>query len=375
MIHVAWRILTHEIGRSLLAVGGMIVAVLMIFLQLGFYAAIPAGGTLVYDHMIFDIMLTSTHYVFQGQAPSIPRRRLYQALAHGDVASVAPLYMGVVNWINETDGGRYEAFLIGFRLEDPIFDAPDVNRQLNILRREDTVLVDTATYPMFGKLEASRVTEMSNRTITIGGAYDLGIGFLGLGVVLASDQNFLRLQPDRSLSTVSLGLVRLKPGADPNRVAAALRAIMPADTRVLTRSEFLQFETDYWVERTSTGQVFGFGVVVALIVGAVILYQTLSTQVSRQLPQYATLKAMGYNNSYLRGIVICLALMMSVTALPLAYAAALVAYDYVHTATKLPIAMNDVRLVVVVALTLLMSTGAAVYAARALRRADPVDLF
>lgn len=375
MIHVAWRILTHEVGRSLLAIGGMMVAVLMIFLQLGFYAAVPAGGILVYDHMKFDIMLASTHYVFQGQAPSIPRRRLYQALAHDEVESVAPLYMGVVNWINEADGGRYEAFLIGFRLEDQIFDAPTVTRQLDVLRREDTVLVDTATYPMFGKLNADRVTEMSNRTITIGGTYELGIGFLGLAVALASDQNFLRLQPERSLSTVSLGLVRLKPGADPDRVAAALRAILPADTRVFTRNEFLQFETEYWIERTSTGQVFGFGVVVALIVGAVILYQTLSTQVSRQLPQYATLKAMGYSNGYLRGMVICLALMMSVAALPLAYVAALMAYDFVHVATKLPIAMNDVRLVVVVALTLLMSTGAAVYAARALRRADPVDLF
>lgn len=375
MIHVAWRILTHELGRSLLAIGGMMVAVLMIFLQLGFYAAVPAGGILVYDHMKFDIMLTSPHYVFQGQAPSFPRRRLYQALANDDVESAAPLYMGVVNWINEADGGRYEAFLIGFRLEDQIFDAPTVTRQLAVLRREDTVLVDTATYPMFGKLNADRVTEMSNRTITIGGTYDLGIGFLGLAVALASDQNFLRLLPDRSLSTVSLGLVRLKPGADPDRVAAALRAILPVDTRVFTRNEFLQFETEYWIERTSTGQVFGFGVVVALIVGAVILYQTLSTQVSRQLPQYATLKAMGYSNGYLRGMVICLALMMSVVALPLAYAAALMAYDFVHSATKLPIAMNDVRLAVVVALTLLMSTGAAVYAARALKRADPVDLF
>jgi putative ABC transport system permease protein len=375
MIHVAWRILTHEIGRSLLAVGGMIVAVLMIFLQLGFYSAIPAGGNLVYDHMIFDLMLTSTHYIFQGQAPSIPRRRLYQALAHGDVASAAPLYMGVVNWINETDGGRYEVFVIGFRLEDQIFDVPNLTRQLDILRREDTVLIDSATYPMFGKLQAGRITEMSNRTVTIGGTYDLGIGFLGLGVALASDQNFFRLQPERSLSSASLGLVRLKPGANPDKVAEDLRAIMPADTRVFTRSEFRQFELDYWVERTSTGQVFGFGVVVALIVGGVILYQTLSTQVSRQLPQYATLKAMGYSDKYLRGIVICLALMMSASALPLASVAALISYDFLHDATKLPIAMNEIRLFVVVALTLLMSTGAAVYAARALRRADPVDLF
>ncbi|MCX7366092.1 MAG: FtsX-like permease family protein [Alphaproteobacteria bacterium] len=375
MIHVAWRILTHEIGRSLLAVGGMIVAVLMIFLQLGFYSAIPAGGTLVYDRMLFDIVLTSSQYVFQGQAPAIPRRRLYQALGHRDVEAVAPLYMGAVNWINEGGVGRYELFVIGFRLEDRIFDAPSLTRQLDILRREDTVLIDSATYPMFGKIEAGRVTEMSNRTITIGGTYDLGIGFLGLGVALASDQNFLRLQPERSLSSPSLGLLRLKPGADPDRVASDLRAIMPADTRVFTRREFLDFETEYWVVRTSTGQVFGFGVVVALIVGGVILYQTLSTQVSRQLPQYATLKAMGYTNEYLRGIVVSLALMMSAAALPLAYVAALFAYGFVHDATKLPIAMNALRLFVVVALRLVMSTGAAIYAARALKRADPVDLF
>ena len=375
MIHVAWRILTHEIGRSLLAVGGMIVAVLMIFLQLGFYSAIPAGGTLVYDRMVFDIVLASSHYVFQGQSPAIPRRRLYQALSNGDVASVAPLYMGVVNWINETDGGRYELFVIGFRLEDRVFDSPALARQLEILKRDDTVLIDSATYPMFGKIAAGRVTEMSNRSVTIGGVYDLGIGFLGLGVALASDQNFFRLQPERSLASTSLGLVHLKPGADPDKVAKALRAIMPADTRVFTRAEFLDFETEYWVVRTSTGQVFGFGVVVALIVGGVILYQTLSTQVSRQLPQYATLKAMGYSNEFLRGIVVCLALMMSASALPLAYIAALVAYDFVHVATKLPIAMSAIRLVVVVALTLLMSTGAAIYAARALKRADPVDLF
>ena len=84
---------------------------------------------------------------------------------------------------------------------------------------------------------------------------------------------------------------------------------------------------------------------------------------------------MGYSNEFLRGIVVCLALMLSASALPLAYIAALVAYDFVHVATKLPIAMSAIRLVVVVALTLLMSTGAAIYAARALKRADPVDLF
>jgi putative ABC transport system permease protein len=375
MMHVAWRILTYEVGRSLLAIGGIFVAILMIFLQLGFYASVPAGGTLLHENLRYDIMLTSSDYVFQVQSANFPRRRVFQALAHPDVASVAPIYMDVVGWIDEAGRGRHEAFLIGFRLEDDVFNVPDVTRQLDVLKRPDTVLVDRATWPMFGRLEVGRVTEMGNRTVTIGGLYTLGLGFMGLGVALASDQNFFRLLPNHSLATANLGLVRLKPGADPDKVARELRAVMSADTRVSTRKEILDYEYSYWVDRTSTGIVFGFGVIVALIVGVVILYQTLSTQVTRQLPQYATLKAMGYSDAYLGGIVLWLALLMAAVAFPPAYFSALGGYSVIHDATKLPIFMTYPRLAAVLALTLVMSAGSAFYSLRALRRADPVDLF
>ena len=83
---VAWRLLTYEKGRSALAVAGIFVAVLMIFLQLGFYSSVPDGGMLVYDKMRFDLMLTSSEYYFQGQSFDFPRARLYQALALPEVA-------------------------------------------------------------------------------------------------------------------------------------------------------------------------------------------------------------------------------------------------------------------------------------------------
>ena len=123
-----------------------------------------------------------------------------------------------------------------------------------------------------------------------------------------------------------------------------------------------------------TGIVFGFGVVVALIVGVVILYQTLWTQVTRQLPQYATLKAMGYSDAYLGGIVLWLALLMAVVAFPPAYAAAIGGYNVIHEATKLPIAMTPVRFVSVVALTLVMSIRFILLPAH-VEAGDPVDLF
>jgi putative ABC transport system permease protein len=375
MMFVAWRILTHEIGRSTLAVGGVFIAILMVFLQLGFFSSVPVGGMIVYDKMHFDILLTSSSYVFQGQSYDFSRRRIYQALALAEVASVAPVYQDTAQWYDEQNAWRRDVFVLAFKLGDSVFDAPDVDRQIDILRRPDTVLVDTSNYPTFGTITDGRITEIGNRAVTIGGRYVLGVGFLGLGAILVSDQNFIRMFPNRALAGINLGLIRLKPGADPDITAAELRRIMPKDTRVFTRSELASHEIAYWLIRTSTGAVFGFGGVVAVIVGLVILYQTLSTQVARQLPQYATLKAMGYSDRYLGGIVISLAMLMAGIAFIPAIGAAIAVYKVIHDVTKLPIAMTHIRLVVVLGITVLMAAGSALYALRGVRQADPVDLF
>jgi len=86
---IVWRILAHEKGRSGLAIGGILIAILLMFLQLGFYTAVPRGGLLFYDAMRFDLLLTSSAYVWQAQSPTFPRRRLFQALALPSTAPVA----------------------------------------------------------------------------------------------------------------------------------------------------------------------------------------------------------------------------------------------------------------------------------------------
>jgi hypothetical protein len=73
--YIAWRILMHEKGRNALAVGGIFIAVLMIFLQLGFYFSVPKGGMRVYDRLRFDLLLTSSAYDFQGRSYDFPRCR------------------------------------------------------------------------------------------------------------------------------------------------------------------------------------------------------------------------------------------------------------------------------------------------------------
>jgi putative ABC transport system permease protein len=372
---LAWRILLHEKGRNALAVAGIFIAILMIFLQLGFYASVPRAGMLVYNQLAFDIMLTSSDYVFQEQSYDFPRRRLYQALSMPDVASVSPMYQGEAQWLNTTDRLRRDVFVMGFRLDDDSVRVPDIRRRRSLLQRNDTVLVDNMTLPMYGPQMRGHVVEIADRAVEIAGTYLLGTGFLGLGAVVTSDLNFIRIFPGRSLDRVNLGLVRLKDGSDPALAAARLRALLPPDTRVFTRAELDAYEETFWRKRTSTGLVFGFGVAVSVVVGMVILYQTLATQIIRHLPQYATFKAIGYTDGYLQRVVLSLALITAGLAYVPALATAVMAYDKLRTLARLPIEMTPARIVVVLVIALTMSGATALLAVSKVRRVDPADLF
>jgi putative ABC transport system permease protein len=372
---VAWRILTHEKGRSGLAIGGILMAIVLMFLQLGFYTSVPRGGQLFYDAMRFDLLLTSSAYVQQAQSSTFPRRRLFQALALPEVLSANALYHGHGRWLNTEAGLAREIFVMGFKPRDAIFDLPEISRQVEAIKRPDTILIDIDSRPELGALNPGRQIEIEQRNVTVGGTYNLGIGFVGLGVAMTSDLNFIRMFPKRSLSEVNLGLLTLRPDASSDSVAARLREILPADTQVFTRAELANYESNYWTTVTSAGLVFGLGVVVAFVVGLVILNQTLFTQITRQLPQFATLKAMGYSDGYLGGVVVILAVMMSTMSYAPAAAISVVLYSMMRSATKLPIEMTAARIVAVLAVVWGMSALSALVALRVLRRADPVELF
>lgn len=372
---VAWRMLMHEKGRSALAICGIVVALLLIFLQLGFYFAVPRGGMLIYDTIRFDIVLASPDYAYQAQSGTIPRRRLYQALALPDVREALPFYQATGEWMAASSGTARDVFIMAFDPAQRIFDVEDIEAGRSQLRRPDTILVDTATRREFGELTSDRIVEIERRAEMIAGTYRLGTGFVGLGAAITSDQNFVRIFANRSLADVSLGLLRLAPGADARVVAARLREIMPADTAVMTRAELTNHEVRYWTTRTSTGLVFGFGAAIAFVVGMVIVNQILSTQILRQLPQYATLKAIGYTNGDLRQIIVSLAALMAIIAYLPSVILATGIYAVLRRATLLPVDMTSTRLLAVLLIALTMSAISALASTRILQRADPVDLF
>jgi putative ABC transport system permease protein len=325
--------------------------------------------------MRFDLLLTSNQYEYQAQPGVFSLSQLEQMRSSPDVAEATPIYFGFAKWKSGEGDLWPDVFIIGFDPASRIFIPDSINRQASVLNQLDTVLVDKSTRPIFGPLDTGRVVEIDDRKMTIGGQYILGTGFMGLGVALTSTANFARLFPQRGSAIVNLGAIQLKAGVDPRRAAGDLQKLAGAGTRIFTRKELEAHETAYWTTRTSVGIIFGSGLLISLVVGTMIVYQIVSTQVGRQLPQFATLKAIGYRDRSLAATVSAMSLLIVISGYIPALAAALGLYSLIRQETLLPAMMSEMRLLVVFAAALGMAMISALLSVRVLRRADPADVF
>jgi putative ABC transport system permease protein len=150
---------------------------------------------------------------------------------------------------------------------------------------------------------------------------------------------------------------------------------LPADVRVLTKKGFINFEQNYWRSSTSIGFIFTLGAAMGFVVGCVIVYQVLYSDVSDHLPEYATLMAMGYRLSTLLGVVAREGLLLVIFGYLPAYLAGQVLYVVVRQATRLPVAMDLARALTVFGLILIMCMASAALAMRRLVDADPAEIF
>jgi putative ABC transport system permease protein len=354
---------------------GIFMAILLVFVELGFFYAVPRGGLLLYDNMKFDLLLASNDYEYQAQPGTFPLSRLDRVRASPDVQQASPIYFGFAKWKDGEEGVWPDIFVIGFDPASRVFTPETINQRAGELARADTILVDSATRPMFGPPSTGRVVEIGDRKVTIAGQYDLGTGFMGLGVALTNTANFARLFAPRGLNVVNLAAIQLKPGVDPDRAAVDLRKLIGSGAQIFTRPELEAHETAYWTTRTSVGIIFGSGLLISIVVGIMIVYQIVSTQVGRQLPQFATLKAVGYADSSLAGTVGAMSLMIVIAGFIPALAAALGLYSVIRRETLLPVEMSEMRLAAVFAAALVMAAISAFLSIGGLRRADPADVF
>jgi len=219
------------------------------------------------------------------------------------------------------------------------------------------------------------ITEINDREVEIVGLYRMGTSFGIDGSIMTSADNWLRLFPGRSRNEIQLGLIRLHDGADAALVRNGLREYLPKDVLVMTKADFVERERNYWNTATPIGYIFAFGAIMGFVVGAIIVYQILFADVSEHLNEYATLRALGYPNRFVSGIVIQQAIILGVLGYIPGVLAVTWLYGKAAAATSLPLYVTTDRALTVFIMTLTMCAISAVLALRKVRRLDPADVF
>jgi putative ABC transport system permease protein len=382
IISIAWRQLFKQRSRLLAAIAGIVFAVVLIMVQLGFQAALYESATLHYDHMKADIILLSPQYeAIMYNNSGFPAQRLNQAYAVDGVASTLAVYGSFVAWKNPWTHMERTMYMFGFNPVPGFFDLGAIKDPGPLLRMGDSVLFDDRSRKEYGDVPSAFlagkrvVTEMVGHRVEVTGLFSAGTSFGIDGAVIMSDANFFRLMPGRSPEVVNFGLIKVKPGFDPDRVRAQLAKTLPPDVRVLTHSQLDQAEREFWSSNTPIGFIFALGVGLGLVVGIIIVYQILYTDVTDHLQEYATLKAIGYKDSFLFAIIIYESLILSIFGYIPGFFISLFVYRIATDATFLPLRMNAERGVLVYLLTIAMCVLSGALALRRLRQADPAEIF
>ncbi|MCB4377064.1 MULTISPECIES: ABC transporter permease DevC [unclassified Synechococcus] len=380
-IPLSWLLLTRQPVRLLVALAGISFAGILMFMQLGFRDGLFDASVTAHRLFDADVVLISPRSASSVSMEAFPRRRLVQTLADPDVEGVTPVHWGLMLWRNPETRRNRSILALGFNPDDPFFVDPSLAEKTDALKQKGRILFDQLSRPEFGPIadwyRDGRVveTEIAGNRVRVAGLVSLGTSFGADGNLLTSTETFLDLMPQKPPGAIEVGLVRLKPGADPEQVVSRLSQRLPKDVLVLTKQGFIDFEQNYWKSSTSIGFIFTLGAAMGFVVGCVIVYQVLYTDVSDHLPEYATLMAMGYRLSHLLGVVVREGFYLAVMGYVPAYMAGQGLYWFVRDATKLPVGMDLSRALTVLVMILVMCMLSSFLAMRRLIDADPAEIF
>jgi len=380
-IPLSWLLLTRQPVRLLVALAGISFAGILMFMQLGFRDGLFDASVTIHRLFDADLVLISPRSSSSVSMAGFPRRRLVQAMADPAVEGITPVHWNLLLWRNPQTRATRSILALGFEPTDPLFTDPALAPKARLLQQRGRVLFDERSRPEFGPVaewfKAGRTveSEIAGKRVRVAGLVGIGTSFGADGNLLASSETYLELLPNTPPGSIEVGLIRLKPGADAAAVVARLRQTLPSDVTVLTKQGFIEFEQNYWRTSTSIGFIFTLGAAMGFVVGCVIVYQILYSDVSDHLPEYATLMAMGYRLTALLGVVAREGLLLAVFGYLPAYAAGQGLYLLVRNATQLPVAMDTGRALTVFTMILVMCMGSAALAMRRLADADPAEIF
>jgi putative ABC transport system permease protein len=386
-VPLAWRNLTHDRRRLLVAVSGIGFAVVLMFMQTGFENALFDSTLQILHDLNADLVLIAKIRYALPANQTFNIRRLDQARACDGVKAAYPVYMERTRSVwKQPDGRAYPIRTLACDLADPVLLIPEVSLYAEALKRQGAALIDEKNKSVFGP-PGSRApwtqwhdVTLAGQAIRLVGAFRLGTDFINDGNIFMSSTNFAKFFPGRSpggdpLEAVDLGVVQLEAGAHPREVQQRLAARLPGDVAVYTKAEMIAREKKFWSKATPVGYVFMLGTAIGFLVGTIICYQVIHTDVADHMPEFATLKAMGYRNRYFVGFVLLESVLLSLLSFVPGLLVSYALYEALARTTGLLMILNFTRAGSVLLLTIAMCVVSGCLAMRKVAAADPAELF
>ncbi len=377
---IGWLQLTHSRTRFAAALAGVAFANVLVFVQLGIMNSMATATLKPYGFFQADIMISASDANSMTEGGNVARQWMYQAMADPDVVAGTGLFVANVSW--QRADKTLSLTTYGIDPTQPIFLSPEMATRTATLQLPNSGIVDRFSRGL-PRDEAAAIRpqsplsfEASGKTLTLYDTFAGGGGFGGDGFMMVSDQTFLALFPARSSAAPDHILIKLATGANPDVVATRLRDLV-SDKSVRIRSYANAAQEDLSFQQTKrpTGIIFGFGVIIGVLVGIVIVYQVLSTDVADHLSEYATFKAIGYGQGFFMSIVFEEALVLGVLGFIPGFAVANLLLTGMARATTLPLAMTSGMAMTVFIGTVVACSLSGAVATRRLVAADPADLF
>lgn len=402
---LATKNLTHNLPRTIVSIGGVMLAVVLMFMQLGFLGAVGDTATVVYQRMPMDVVVRSPDYLHLFEADSVDERVGDLLRGLPEVERVIPLDASLAAWRNPRTRETRSIATLGITPESPGVLTDELRERVERLTSPAFVLVDRESGPEFVPTASNSqpnnsqlnrgpnpnadlrfsdahlwsTAEVNGLRVRIVETFQLGTGLAAAGAMIVSRDGFRRLQRGQHDGRASLLLIQTPNGVSPAQAQQAIQARLDAlgwgSLQVRTRNEAFRQEIQRWYFETPIGMIFMMGVGLAVVVGSVICYMVLSTEVMANLAEYATLKAMGYPNRFLGGVLLRQSAWIAALAFLPATLFAQILYVLTSRIADIPIEMTAMRVLLVAVLSLVMCMVAGLVALKKLAKAEPASLF
>ncbi|MGH6877657.1 MAG: ABC transporter permease [Rhizomicrobium sp.] len=371
-IGLGLRLLAYNRLRLLIASASVAMGVVIIFVELGLLLGMLDAQSLIAGLVRGDLLIMNIARINLHRWDKIYAVRLDQAAAVPGVARVTPVYEDHVGLRDPDDKRVRRIILYAFPPDDIPFKLADPAAVTHALKISHGFLYDQLSRPIFGKFRVGDDIQIDSVPLRVGGYVKIGADIVSDGNILMSEGDWLARSPD---AKPIMGVIHLRPGTSIEKERRLILASLPPDVTVLTPAETARRESMYTLRTAPVGLLFVVGMLAGLVIGTINCYQVLYNEISDHLSQFATLKAMGFSNGFLRRIILGQAVILSLAGFASGLVFAWLADGYIAAHSMLPIRITGPSGFVVCCLTFSMCMVAGLIAIKRVAGADPAALY